>query len=102
MSNGQPKSYKLDHAPGVPAQIDAIKKYSKQIGRFAKFIDIMEKAVDRLRNDPFAWGDPEYRSKHVEAIACHGINRPVVFRYVIYEQVRGVVLLSAKLYTDFD
>jgi hypothetical protein len=34
-------------------------------------------------------------------VVCHGILRPVVFHYVIYEQVRGVVLLSIRVFADF-
>jgi hypothetical protein len=101
MSDAQPKLYKLDHGLGVKEQIQAIKAASKQTGKFSQFIDIMEKAGHLLQTDPHGWGDPEYRSKFVDGLYCHALLRPVAFRYVIYEQVRGVVLLSVHLYAEF-
>ena len=61
----------------------------------------MRQAVHRLQTDPHGWGDPEYGSKFVDGLYCHGILRPVVFRYAIYEQARGVVLLNVQLFTNF-
>jgi hypothetical protein len=101
MSEAQPNPYKLNHGPGVKDQIHAIKEISKQAGRFAQFVDIMEKAAHLLQTDPHGWGDPDYRSKFVDGLYCHALLRPVIFRYVIYEQVRGVVLLSVQLFADF-
>ena len=97
MSDAQPKLYKLDPGPGVIEQIQAIKATAKQAGKFAAFIDTLEKAVLRLQSDPHGSGDPEYRSKHVDALYFHATFRPLAFRYVIFEQVRGVVLLSVRL-----
>jgi len=101
MSEGQSTSYKLEIGLGVKEQIEAIKSKSKQMSKLLQFIHILEEAVHRLRTDPFGWGDPEYRSKTVDAVVCHGIIRPISFRFTIYEQVRVVVLLSVDLYADF-
>ena len=100
MSGAQP--YKIENGPGVLDQIKAIKHYSRHAGKYEQFIEIMEEALRRLQGGPHVWGDPEYRAKTVDAVACRGLIRPVVFRYVIYEQVRGVVLVSVRLYADFE
>jgi hypothetical protein len=101
MSEKQPPGYKLDHAHFVKENIQAIAAIAKQAGKLHEFASIMKKAVHLLQNDPHAWGDPEYHSKAVEGIVYHSILRPIAFRFVVYEQVRAVVLLSVKLYADF-
>ncbi|MBI2807707.1 MAG: hypothetical protein HYX68_22225 [Planctomycetes bacterium] len=102
MNDPPPSSYRLDHASGVPVQINQIKVAAKSAGKLRQFIDIMKEAVSRLETDPHGWGDPEYRSKAVDAVVCHGLIRPVVFHYVIYEAIHAVVILNVKMYTAFD
>ena len=101
MSDGQPKLYNLEPGPGVKEQIHAIAAASKQVGKLKRLIDILEKAAHLLQTDPHGWGDPQYRSKFVDGLHCQGLVPPVVFRYVIYEQVHAVVLLNVQLYGDF-
>jgi hypothetical protein len=102
MPNANGDRYKVEPGPGINDQINAIKAISKQAGKFERFIAILEDAMRRLEFDPHAWGDPVYRSKTVDAVACRGILPPIVFHYVIYEQVRSVMLLRVELYADFD
>jgi len=102
MSDAHSKLYKLDHNPVVKDQIQAIRAAATQTGKLSEFIDILEHAVNLLQTDPHGWGDPQYRSKFVDGIYFQALRRPVVFRYVIYEEVRGVVLLSVQLYASFD
>ena len=35
-------------------------------------------------------------------IMCHGILRPIVFYYVIYESLHSVVLLEVRQFAEFD
>ena len=101
MSEPSPNAYQLDQAQSASEQIRNIAAYAKTIGKTKDFARILRTAVQRMRNDPHQWGDPEFRAKTVDAVLCRGLVGPVVFRYVIYEQIHGVVLLSVKLYTDF-
>jgi hypothetical protein len=101
MTQDQSGGYRLEHSAGVKGQIQAIAEVADQAGKLSEFIAIMKKAVHLLGNDPHGWGDPAYRSAAVDAVVCHGILRPVRFRYVIYEQVKGVVLLDVRLFADF-
>jgi hypothetical protein len=101
MSEGAPTNYKLDHAPLAKDQIRAIAAIAKKDANLKKFANIIKKAAHLLETDPHGWGDPEYHSKSVEGVVCHAILRPVVFRYVVYEQVRSVVLLNVQLFADF-
>ena len=94
--------YKLDQADDAKKQVRAIAAYTKTVGRSRELGRIMRKALHHLQTDPHGWGDPVYRAKTVDAVACRGLIRPVVFRYVIYEQIRTVILLSVRLYADFD
>jgi hypothetical protein len=34
-----------------------------------------------LQDDPHGWGDPERHLVGTDAVVCHGILRPIVFRY---------------------
>lgn len=102
MSEGQPKPYKLDDGAGVKEQVRAMKDGATQAGKLDRFIAIMEKVGHILRTDPNGWGDPEYASKTVDGIIRHGIIRPLAFRYAVYDQVRGVVILSVRLFAEFD
>jgi hypothetical protein len=101
MSEGQP-SYRLDHMPAAVAQIRSIAASAKAAGKLHHFTEIMKQVLYRLQTHPYDWGDPERRLNVGDGEVCHGILRPIVFRYVIYEQVRGVVLLSVQLFADFD
>src|SRR5437762_9780436 len=102
MSDAKSGSYRFEQTGSAKAQLREIRVRAKAAGKFAKFIGIIKKAVASMKSDPHGWGDPEYQSKHVDALYCHATIRPVAFRYVIFEQARGVVLLSVRLYADFD
>ncbi len=101
MSEPQNGTYKVEHSQVVKDQIRAIAKAAKQSGKLKQFIDILELAVHRLRTDPHGWGDPEYRVASANALVCHGLLRPVVFDYVIYEGSRAVVLIKVRLFAEF-
>jgi hypothetical protein len=100
MSEG-PSSYHLDHLPAAKEHIRSIAASAKAAGKLPEFTEILKQAVQRLQTDPHGWGDPEHHLHVVDGVVCHGILRPMVFRYVIYEQVRGVVLLSVQCFADF-
>ena len=102
MSDAQAGSYRFEYTDIAERQLREIRLRAKEAKKFDKFVAIVKKAIDSMRTDPHGWGDPEYRSKHVDALYCHGTIRPVVFHYVIFEQIRGVVLLTATLYADFE
>ena len=102
MSQGEPKPYGINHGLGVIEQIQAIKAAARLTGNLAQFKNILKKATHQLQTDPHSWGDPEFRAKTIDAVMCRGIIRPIAFRYAIYEQARGVVLLSVRLYGDFE
>jgi hypothetical protein len=99
--SGAAKNYKIDKVPGIKDQITAIGAIAKKAGKLKQFIELMEEAVRRLETNPHGWGDPEYHSKHVDALYCHGMLPPLAFRYVIFEDTRGVLLLSVRLMADF-
>jgi hypothetical protein len=100
MSASQP-SYRLDHMPAAMEQIQSVAAIARQAGKLARFTEVLRKAVELLRSDPHRWGDPLYRLKSVDGIVCQGVVSPVVFRFVIYEQVQAVVLLNVRLIADF-
>jgi hypothetical protein len=100
MSAGQP-SYHLDHVLTATEQIRSIAVSAKAAGKLPQFTEILKQAMHRLQTDPHGWGDPERRLDVPDGVVCHGILRPVVFHYVIYEQVNGVVLLSVQRFADF-
>jgi hypothetical protein len=102
MSDAPSGPYRIDHGANVPKQIRAIKATAKKKDRLGTFIDLMKEGLRRLETDPHGFGDPEFRSKQVDAVTCHALLRPLMLRYVIYEQEHGVVLLSIMLYADFD
>lgn len=101
MSDDAAKDFKLSHGADVVAQLTQIKDISKKHGKLAEYIAILDSAVHRLQTDPHGWGDPVYRSKTVDATAYRGIIRPIVFRYVIYEETRTVVLVSVEMFASF-
>ncbi len=82
--------------------MDAIKAVAVAAGKLDQLTDLFKEGIRRLRTDPHGWGDPEYRSKYGNGLYCHGILRPLAFRFVIFEQIHGVLLLSVHLVTDFE
>jgi hypothetical protein len=101
MSKGQP-GYRLDHVVAAKEQIASIAAIARTAGKFPELIDVLKKAVHFLQGDPHGWGDPERHLVGTDAVVSRGIVRPLVFRYVIYEQLHAVVLLSVQKYADFD
>lgn len=102
MNGPQAVPYNLDQGSDAKKQIRAIAAYAQTVGRSGELGRILRKALHLLQTDPHGWGDPVYRAKTVDAVACRGLIRPVVFRYVIYEQIGSVMLLSVRLFADFD
>ncbi len=100
MTEGQP-GYRLDHVPAAKQQIRSIAASAKAAGKLSQFTEILKQAIHRLQVDPYGWGDPERRVDAGDGVVCHGILRPVVFHYVVYERVRGVVLLRVQLFAEF-
>ncbi len=94
--------YKLEHIPAATQHIEAIAAAAKQAGKLAEFKQILFEAVRRLTNDPHGWGDPEFHKLVGGGIVCHGILRPIVFYYVIYESLRSVVLLEVHQFAEFE
>lgn len=101
MSNGSIKPFQLDYSEVARKNIRDLHAKAKSIGKRAEFVRILNAAVELMRTKPNEWGDPEYRAKSVDAVMCHGILGPLMFRFAIYESVRGVVLLSVQQIRDF-
>jgi hypothetical protein len=99
MNNG--RIYRLDNTIAAKEQIRVIAESARNSGKLSQFIDILKTAVNLLRNNPHGWGDPERRTKGGQGVVCHGTLRPVVFHFVIFEQVRSVLLYDIRLYADF-
>lgn len=102
MSDAQPGAYGFDYTGVAKTQLKDIAAVAKGAGMYDEFIRILKEAVERMKTDPQGWGDPEFHSRHVDALYCHAMIRPLCFRFVIFERARGVVLLSVRLYAEFD
>jgi hypothetical protein len=102
MSVSPPGPYKIEKGAGVKEQIKQIRLESRKAGKYLAFIEIMEKAIARLQDNPNEWGDPEFHTKTIDAVMRHGIIRPISFRFAVYEQAHAVVLLRVRQYDDFD
>lgn len=100
MNNGN-NPYRVDTAAGVRAQVDAIKDAARIAGKLDQFVRLFKEGIRRLRTDPLGWGDPEYRSKYGSGLHCHGILRPLAFRFVVFDQIRGVLLLSVEQIAEY-
>lgn len=83
---GQTGEFKLDQTIFAKEQIRSAAAFAAQAGKLPEFVAIVKKAVLLMQTDPFGWGDPEYQSKFGQGVSYHGLLRPVVFRYVVYEQ----------------
>ncbi len=101
MSEGQPGDYRVDHTVAAKEQIRASAAFADEAGKLPEFIAILKKALRLMQTDPIGWGEPEYRSKVADGVVCHGILRPVVFHYIVYEPIRSVVLLGVQIYAGF-
>jgi hypothetical protein len=99
MNNGQ--HYRLDHTTATKEQIRFIAESVRKAGKLSQFIDILKKATHLLKNDPHGWGDPVRHTKGTDGVVCHGILRPVVFHFVIFEKVCSVLLYDVRLFAEF-
>lgn len=102
MSQNQPKYYRVDIGADVDRQVRDIEAHVVQSGKAAQFREVFQRAVHLLRTDPHGWGDPEYRAKTVNGVMYHATIRPIAFRYAVYEDVQGVVLLKVSKFAEFD
>ena len=50
--------------------------------------------VERLRNEPLEWGDPEYRAEHSGGVFCHAIVWPLFVRFTVYANEQVVIIFD--------
>ena len=95
-SNGQ-TLYKLRHLPSVTDEIKSIANDLALHGRKAEFLSAMTAVVAKLQKEPTVWGDPEYNLHHPGGCIYHGIMKPVIVKYAVFEHEKTVLLLNVRI-----
>jgi hypothetical protein len=82
----------------VNDQIKALADAAAGLGLSQTFRDAVLKIVDALTNRPLEFGDPEYRTKFVDGVICHGVYQPLLVRYAVFETAQIVQILEIKAF----
>jgi len=101
MNAGHSNNYKVDYLPGVTQQIQDGATFAKKSGRLAEYIKILKEAVRRLQTEPLGWGEPQYQYKAAGGVVCHGILRPVVVHFVVFEEMKIVMIMRVHVFARF-
>lgn len=89
--------YQITKINAVVQAIRGIISSEKDWEKRNALADALEAIVDRLRTDPLAWGDPQYRTKKEGGLICRGLYPPFSVHFAVYELERVVCVLDIKL-----
>ena len=99
MSSNGNVIYEVRHLPIVGQQIKDLAE--KAADRRTEFLSAMKVVLAKLRTEPTAWGDPEYNLQKPGGCVYHGIVRPVVAKFAVFEREKIVLLMSVALMAAF-
>jgi len=97
MSPSEPP-FDIEETSLAKQQLRVLAKNALAGGKLQILASAFTHAVQQLRTRPLEWGDPEYRTRKQGGWVCHGISRPLVISYVVFEAERYVCILSVKAY----
>lgn len=61
-------------------------------GMLGDFLDALETAAARLKEEPLRFGDKLHRAKHQDGVFCNGVSAPLLFRFVVYQSKKTVIV----------
>ena len=88
--------YQVERVPAVDEQIRVLAQRARKHGMFVDYLAALRHALRKLGTEPLEWRDPAYHTRHQGGVVCHAIHRPLVFRYVVFEQESVSCILSVK------
>ena len=97
--NGQPVRYEVSLSGAVAAVVKQLHAQAMHAGAGPRFLAAFREIVERLRKDPLAFGEPQYRLPALRLLVCQGIVSPLVVDFAVHEDrplvfIRGFRLLS--------
>jgi hypothetical protein len=99
--NGRPIHYAVTISAATRAVFDQLHRQAIGAHLGPQFAGAFRKIVDRLRNDPLNFGEPQYRLPALRLLLCQGIVAPLVVDFAAHEDrpvvlIRGFRLLSME------
>lgn len=99
--NGQPVRHEVTMSAATRAVFDQLHAQAIGEGIGPQFAAAFRKVVDRLRNDPLNFGEPQYRLPALRLLVCQGVIVPLVVDFAVHEDrplvfIRGFKLLPRK------
>jgi hypothetical protein len=88
--------FRISHGQQVKEQILRLHESAKKSAIEAEYVRSLKQIVRHLEEDPLGWGDPEYNLKHEESVVCHGIVKPLVARFAVFQVERVVHIIEIR------
>jgi hypothetical protein len=87
---------RVDRLPVVDEQLRTLAAKAGAMGIRREYLRALHFVLERLRSRPMEWGDPGHRTRKQGGWVCHGICRPLVVHYVVFEPERVFCILKTK------
>ncbi len=86
--------YKLEQLGLVKEQIRTLSARATAAGVYPELAPAVQIVYDELRTRPLEWGDPEWSTRRPGGMVYHGIARPLIVQYVVFEAERYVCIMN--------
>jgi hypothetical protein len=97
--NGHPVPYEVILSGAVAAIVKQLHAQAMHLGTGPRFVAAFREIIERLHEDPLAFGEPQYRLPALHLLVCQGVVAPLIVDFAVHEDrplvfVRGFLLLS--------
>src|SRR2546422_510958 len=89
-------TYKVEHIGPVKEQIRTLAARATAAGTGREYLEAIRRIFAELGTRPIEWGDPEWPTRKEGGLVYHGIAKPLIVKYVVYEAERYVCILNIK------
>lgn len=95
--NGQRRVYDVKHSEQTKATLKGLHRQAVQAGWGQEFVAALRHVAERLRNDPFDFGEPLFRLPALKLIVRQAVVGRLAVDYAVHEDMPLVFLRSFKL-----
>lgn len=95
--NGPPLVYKVRMSEQTKAKLKQHQQEAALAGIGEQFLSALRVIAERLRLDPLAFGEPQYRFPALRLLVCQAVVAPLVVYYAVHEDQPLVFIRAFKV-----
>jgi hypothetical protein len=84
--NGQPVRYEVRLSQQTKAALKQHHRRAAQAGKGQHFLASLRHIIERLRQDPLAFGEPLYRLPALKLLVCQAAVLPIIVDFAVHEE----------------